>query len=57
MKKKDDLNIQDVQFLLLRLIFWAFVVLGMYYIHVDAKKQKENKLKTYKDKCLITPSN
>lgn len=57
MEKNDDLNIQDVQFLLLRLLFWAFVVLGIYHIHVDAKKQKENKLKENQNQCLTIPSN
>jgi hypothetical protein len=57
MRNDDNLTLQDVQFLFLRLLFWVFVVLLIFFIHQDAKKENEIKEIKKENECLITPSN
>jgi hypothetical protein len=47
----------DVQFLLLRVFFWIFVIALIALIHFDAQKTKEKKQTKQKEQCLTTPSN
>ena len=57
MRNNDNLTLQDVQFLFLRLLFWVFVVLLIFFIHQDAKKENEIKEIKKENQCLTIPSN
>jgi hypothetical protein len=57
MREDDNLTFQDVQFLFLRLLFWVFVVLLIFFIHYDAKKEQEIKETKNENQCLTIPSN
>jgi hypothetical protein len=57
MKQDDNLTLQDVQFLFLRLLFWVVVLGLIFFIHQDAKKENEIKEIKKENQCLTIPSN
>jgi hypothetical protein len=57
MREDDNLTLQDVQFLFLRLLFWVVVLGLIFFIHQDAKKENEIKEIKKENQCLTIPSN
>lgn len=44
--EKDIVTMEDVRFLLLRVVFWIFFLCLVFWIHLDAKKETEIKKQT-----------
>ena len=54
--KKDIVTIEDIQFLLLRVVFWIFFMCLVFWIHFDAKKEKEIEKQTKENNDRLSNS-